>query len=378
MSSTPIFATPTIAGTSSHSPALLTPAARKAIITTLWPSISQPQISIPEYQAFLSYFRATIDKLVFGQRPVVVNDFAAQTIEEVGSVLACVRVNRTETRDSVVKKLQIEFPNSSEEQINHSLELVSRLWLTVHITSTQYRIGPSESEVTPVQWDPSDSIVKSLADDFPKSDLVLTFREVRIESRFTIANFSEICGVQVAWTDNLRDHLRYDRLADLVWIYPHKICLVNHRREGIFCDDLLEETLLTLDLLFPPDKINGNFLEKHGQTFNRTHTKNAPRATYITEFHSWRNQITELHDVLMRPPSKAYQLWHDRRNPMQWWTFWLAALIVLLNIVFGVISSYVTFKQIALAEIANQLSEKSYRLSILQACMQNNSFCDLT
>jgi hypothetical protein len=375
MSSSAIFAIQTIAGV--QSPALLAPNVKEAIVTAFWPYLDQHRISLLEYSAYFTYFRMTIGKLIFGERYINTQIFAAQTPEEVGEMVKCIREHGDKPREAVMTEMQKKFPNSDEAQINHSLELVSRLWLTVHITSTKCRIGPTGSEVTPVPWEDSVSLRATISNCFRKSELMPTFREARIDPGFTMANLSYICGIQVRWTDNLKDHLAYDRLMDVVWIYPHKICLVNHQGGGIFSDDFLIETLRTLDLLFPMDKSTKTYLEKAGHTFNRTHTHYARRAEDITEFHYWRKAVAELHDVFNRTPSKPYQLWHDRRNPMQWWTFWLAALIALLTVVFGIISSYIAFKQAALSEVANQLSEKSYRLSILQACAQNSSFCHL-
>lgn len=54
-------------------------------------------------------------------------------------------------------------------------------------------------------------------------------------------------------------------------------------------------------------------------------------------------------------------MWHDRRNPVQWWTFWLAAIITVLTVVFGIIASYTGFRQVATAE-------QAFQFSVLQAC----------
>ena len=40
----------------------------------------------------------------------------------------------------------------------------------------------------------------------------------------------------------------------------------------------------------------------------------------------------------------------DRMNPLQWWTFWIAATLLVLTIVFGVLTTYTKLRQIASAK----------------------------
>ena len=45
-------------------------------------------------------------------------------------------------------------------------------------------------------------------------------------------------------------------------------------------------------------------------------------------------------------PKTLSQGWNDRRNKVQWYTFWIAALILLLTIVFGFIQSITGILQV--------------------------------
>lgn len=38
-------------------------------------------------------------------------------------------------------------------------------------------------------------------------------------------------------------------------------------------------------------------------------------------------------------PRTLAQWWHDRRNGVQWYTFWVAVLVLVLTILFGLIQS---------------------------------------
>jgi hypothetical protein len=53
-------------------------------------------------------------------------------------------------------------------------------------------------------------------------------------------------------------------------------------------------------------------------------------------------------------PRTIVQWWHDRRNGVQWYTFWVAVLVLVLTILFGLIQSiegalqvYASFKALS-------------------------------
>lgn len=43
------------------------------------------------------------------------------------------------------------------------------------------------------------------------------------------------------------------------------------------------------------------------------------------------------------PPPSITQLYHDRRNVWQWYTFWFAVVIAGLTVVFGILSSVTAY-----------------------------------
>jgi hypothetical protein len=45
------------------------------------------------------------------------------------------------------------------------------------------------------------------------------------------------------------------------------------------------------------------------------------------------------------PAVGVAQLWADRRNPQQWLTFWIAMMVLVLTILFGIISTVMGFLQ---------------------------------
>lgn len=76
--------------------------------------------------------------------------------------------------------------------------------------------------------------------------------ETLIEPSFTVANLHKLCRIKVQWTANLKDHLKFDRSTTILYLFPHKICLISHLDScNVLPRELVAETLKTLDLLFP-------------------------------------------------------------------------------------------------------------------------------
>jgi len=74
----------------------------------------------------------------------------------------------------------------------------------------------------------------------------------------------------------------------------------------------------------------------------------------IANFVHWHDRLLILKEVYDEArPRTMSQWWYDRRNGVQWYTFWVALLVLLLTIFFGVIQSieggiqaYVSVKQL--------------------------------
>lgn len=97
---------------------------------------------------------------------------------------------------------------------------------------------------------------------------------------------------------------------------------------------VLEETKLSLDLLFPFwDSRTAAFLAKEKQNFHEHGPFEVARNLTLLDFDHWRDRLLELHEeVFQSPPVTWAQLWRDRRNPQQFWTFWIAIMILALTI----------------------------------------------
>jgi hypothetical protein len=120
-------------------------------------------------------------------------------------------------------------------------------------------------------------------------------------------------------------------LQNLLLILATRACLPT---------ELLVETIQSLNLLFPHwDATTIRLLEKHGQDFHRSGPYDGPPTLNIMEFNHWRDRLLEVYDVVFQsPPVSWKQLWRDRRNPQQFWTFWIALLILALTLISTVAS----------------------------------------
>ncbi|KAL9620115.1 MAG: hypothetical protein Q9160_005321 [Pyrenula sp. 1 TL-2023] len=338
---------------------------RSYLRDNLWPSSTQ---ELADYDNFLTYFQKCISDVVsigFFSSDL----FAMATMEQFVIVKARLEANRDRSKLETARALATDFPEKDERQRLRSLELVARIWLTLDI-QVMYVARGSNSFV----WNTDDSLTTMVKARFTKlkvpTEQLQSAESILLDQTFSAIRMKNICGVKIAWTNNLTDHLSYDLAKDCVYIYPHKVCLLSHLQCcQVFEAEVLKETVRTLDLLFPIDPSTNHFLNQQKQTSLYSfgpHDSDASPPTDLTEFNYWRRKLTILYGVFKRQSTSAYQMWHDRRNPLQWYTFWLAAIIAVLTVVFGIISSYALFKQTSLAQ-------KAYDLSVLQTCNKDHT-----
>jgi hypothetical protein len=79
-----------------------------------------------------------------------------------------------------------------------------------------------------------------------------------------------------------------------------------------------------------------------------------PESLGLGDFKIWRDRLLELRqEVYLAPPADWHQLFRDKRNPQQYWTFWLALFILILTLVStgaGIISTVTGFISMRLAQ----------------------------
>ncbi|KAK4198777.1 hypothetical protein QBC40DRAFT_283234 [Triangularia verruculosa] len=224
------------------------------------------------------------------------------------------------------------------------------------------KIGVPKDQLMPqgcLQWDqgPIRDFVHGFFSETPK----LTFERIRLPKTFDAWSISKIAGIHISFTDNLADHLLLTNDDSTLLIFHHASFLECHLRPSastmpVYPTGLVRETLMTLALLFPQSEfasITGRCKARHKTAWLRKirlgyedsgqhPTSLDPRLTLcgtlqaqdrqIERFHFWRDRLVILKQTYDdATPGSLQQWWHDRRNGVQWYTFWVAVLVLLVT-----------------------------------------------
>ena len=360
-------------------PGELTLNVRHFIKLQLWPKSS---LDVANFDGFFKHFASTIQAIAW-TNPSFDTVFAATTYGDLKQVIASLRGGVSKPKREVVSDLTAHFPGKTPEQCARTLEFAAGLWTTLAIQISSQDISHLPNDF---EW-ANDISLQSLASlkipkYHPPPGTSQSLESLLLDKQLNASKLNEVCRVDIQWTNNLADHLTYDIANDRVYIYPHKACLVGHLEnigtpqnvQNSLDAEVLRETIRTLDFLLPWTPTTSQFLRRQGLHYSQFYYKNSAywsEAVDLSEFRYWRRRLTQLQAIFNRPPTTLNAMWFDRRRPLQWMTFWLAGIITILTVIFGLISSYASFKQI-------ELAQKAYELSLAQACSPTTvlrSFC---
>ncbi|KAK3314590.1 hypothetical protein B0H66DRAFT_563201 [Apodospora peruviana] len=245
------------------------------------------------------------------------------------------------TREDLLQRLPMLLNNKTEGQHGNTISLVARLL-------TMMRIGEVPHEFLggrDIPW-PVDTRLGKLVDDYFSATPVLGHEAIKFEKPFNALSLRSIAGLEIRWTDNLADHLRLLNDDSMVCVFHHAAFLQGQGDKSIFHPSFLEETLRTLALLLPKydKKIKSWYslqTSRHGLDPAGADVGHLiADERQIESFKYWHDRLVILKQVYdgSRPRTLS-QWWHDRRNGVQWYTFWVAILVLFLTIFFGLIQS---------------------------------------
>ena len=110
--------------------------------------------------------------------------------------------------------------------------------------------------------------------------------------------------------------------------------------------DLIHETIRTFGLLFPHNDTRSRKWYNKKRRYVRLDPKAGQYTTLNSaerqtqSFYFWRDRLIVLKQAFDdSEPHTLAMWWRDDRKKVQWYTFWVAALVLLLTIVFGLIQS---------------------------------------
>ncbi|KAF1993485.1 hypothetical protein P154DRAFT_450111 [Amniculicola lignicola CBS 123094] len=261
--------------------------------------------------------------------------------EILGSFLGLIQILKNTTSQPLsqtIDEVSRQYLNAEEDSIWRSLELCTRLWLTVHVNTPAISVGPISRYELPLEWPKDMSLIDLMESRWRQGAGQGSKATAKVDVRFTAAYLVNICGMNLNWTDSLTDHLRRDPQRRTLTIYRHKICLVNHLRSKSACPipkGVLSETLDTLNLLFPfGDAATKQLLAGEGElAFYRLGNCGREPNLNLGHYIHWREELDDLAEIFQSPPRTWKQLATDRRNLMEWAAFWVAVMVAFLTLV---------------------------------------------
>ncbi|KAK4221171.1 hypothetical protein QBC38DRAFT_492589 [Podospora fimiseda] len=284
-------------------------------------------------------------------------------------------VPRSEIHAALYSKLTSAHPNA-DEMISNSIDLCASLLLMTNFGSYSYgfsgktclswpsppqaqshpQFGPPQP---PPESQPLGSFVHTYFTPEPRLTPSPLKDHIKLEKIFKASNLSRIANLSITWTDNLADHLRLTDDDTRVHIFHHASFLQAQTESTtcLFPPGLVQETLKTLALLFPSsDRETKQWLDGVVASPGKRGADNGEAAEIdmrITQcgrlktddrqidcFSFWRDRLVMLKQVFDEAqPKKIRQWWYDSRNGVQWYTFWVAVMVLVLTVVFGLIQS---------------------------------------
>ncbi|KAJ9613508.1 hypothetical protein H2200_003450 [Cladophialophora chaetospira] len=233
----------------------------------------------------------------------------------------------TGTREDCESALmQIVGPGSSTAQAAEIIEFIGRAVLMIELREW------ARTETL------EDFVVRIMASRSTQKD------DCRLARSFNARTFAKTAGINVQWTRDLGEHLEVKGNDSDIAIFHCVTVLALYQQSAlgqIFPPGFLEETKRTLSLMIPTsaDKPTRVWF-KSEQRKRRIdpgcgecrHLKSSER--HLGDFEYWKDRIIIAKEVLdEHQPRGILQVWRDNRNPVQWWTFWIALVVFALTIV---------------------------------------------
>ena len=250
-------------------------------------------------------------------------------------------------RENLHLPLKDRYPYCNITSAQNSIFLAVRLWVMLNVGSST--INTFVAGRTNLEWPEGQSLDDFIKTSFPASDLGPKLSQWPIS--LNIRSLERIGGFNIIWTDHLADHLYLNEDLDTINVYHHVQVLEGLQRDDtsdqVLPDHLLLETLQTLALMIP--RANSECK----RWFQKIHRQNIgdidkgagdvellPWARSPEHYKYWGQRLSIIKDAYnASEPKDLGQWWHDRRSKVQWYTFWVAILVLLLTIIFGLIQS---------------------------------------
>lgn len=258
--------------------------------------------------------------------------------------------------------LSHRFPSCDPTSATNSIFLAVRLWLMINVGSSAiFTVTPGRSSP---EWPEDQSLDAFIDSCFPASEWGPRLSQWPFS--LNAYNLERIGNFELIWTDHLADHLLLNEDLGTISVYHHvqvlRGLLQGRSPDQALPDRLLTETLQTLALIIPRanrdcktwfEKIHAKYAEKidHGAgDVVLLHWARSPE-----KYTFWGQRLITIKMAYdASEPKNLGQWWHDRRRRVEWYTFWVAVLVVFLTILFGLIQSITGVMQVYYAAHSGQ------------------------
>ncbi|KAH8678292.1 hypothetical protein BX600DRAFT_507251 [Xylariales sp. PMI_506] len=257
-----------------------------------------------------------------------------------------------ESPQNLVAGLKSRDPvRHTEEVCADAINLAARLLLMLKFGAVKHQANPRRY----LNW--TTGSLQDFVTQYFCQPPRLSAERVRLPRTFNAWSLYTIGGINIEFTDNLADHLLLVGDDTKLKVFHHASFLEYQRRSSLFPSGFVDETLATLALLFPQS-------EFHKRTGRRRGGKRAkwldllvlkqrpypidPRLTLcgnldtedrqIEQFDFWKDRLIILKQAYDEAtPTTITQWWFDRRNGVQWYTFWVAIIVLIITTFLGVL-----------------------------------------
>lgn len=272
-----------------------------------------------------------------------------------------------------------------DEYILKLVGLAATLWLTTSIETTPLEVGRNPS--VQLYWKNNQSLAELLASFFEAvpSQTHNPTSDQRINGDLTMARLVERHGFSYCLTSNLADHLRINQVPGtrrrVLHVYEHKVALRTHLRlfeadKIPFPQKVIEETLDTLNLLFPRDDDPTESLVRNDERLKAIYKLGYCGRFYeleASQYVHWGSRIRQLEAVLGEDPTFWGQLLGERdgRDALRVFNFWLGVVLgifAVVSVTTGILSTVYAGKANVIAEMSLVVAMDQYRLDLAQVC----------
>lgn len=169
------------------------------------------------------------------------------------------------------------------------------------------------------------------------------------EIQVTARGLSQIAGIDILWTSDLREHLKYNPRQRILSLFRHGSFLKERSNSG-YPQGFLQETASTMALLFP-------YGDSPHKRWNRRIRRKAEPDVEVglatnpsrdpQDYQYWGGHLISIQKTFDTSKPGTLRQWiHDTRDGNQFYTFWFAVFAIFLTLLFGLIQSVTGILQV--------------------------------